>query len=229
MGVRTTRSSSIDDPITQESRMTTLAMRRAAAPLVGGLLALLIAACSSAAAAPSGVATLQSPDPSGSGDPRASPSASLSPEDAALAFARCMREHGIPMDDPKVGGGANGPISISIGGPGIDTEKLEAAQEACGGFMGVSGPKGTMPPDLLDKLVEYASCMREHGIDFPDPQTNGGGVIIGGPGSKDALDPSSPKFQAAHEACRSIMPDGGPGFTVGGSSTDVGPKTTTGG
>ena len=144
MSVRRRAASSNDDPPAQESRMTTLATRRAAAPLIGGLLTLLIAACSQAAAAPSGVATLQSPDAAASGDPEASPSASLSPEDAALAFARCMREHGIPMDDPQVGGGANGPISISIGGPGIDREKLQAAQEACGGFMGVSGPKGTM-------------------------------------------------------------------------------------
>jgi len=210
--------------------MTTLATRRAAGPLAGGLLALLITACSPAAAAPSGVATLHSPDAAASGDPAASPSASLSPEDSALAFAKCMREHGIPMDDPQVGGGANGPITISIGGPGIDKEKMQAAQEACGGFMGVSGPKGTMPPDLLDKLVRYASCMREHGIDFPDPQVEGGGVLIGGSASKDALDPSSPEFQAAHEACKSIMPDGGPGFSVGGSSSsDKGPSTTTGG
>ena len=208
--------------------MTMIPTRRAAVPLVGGLLALLIAACSPAAAAPSGVATLQSPDAAASGDPAASPSASLSPEDSALAFARCMREHDIPMDDPQVGGGANGPITIGIGGPGIDKEQLQAAQEACGGFMGVSGPKGTMPPELMDKLVEYASCMREHGIDFPDPQTDGGGVLIGG--DKDALDPSSPEFQAAQEACQSIMPDGGPGFSVGGaSSSDKGPSTTTGG
>jgi hypothetical protein len=209
--------------------MTTLATRRAAAPFVGGMLALLIAACSPAAAAPSGVATLQSPDPAASGDPGASPSASLSPEDSALAFAKGMREHGIPMDDPQVSGGANGPIAISIGGPGIDTEKLQAAQEACGGFMGGSGPDGTVPPDVLDKLVAYASCMREHGIDFPDPQVNGGGVMIGGPGSKDSLDPRSPEFQAAQEACQSILPDGGPDFSVGGSASDKGPSTTTGG
>ena len=70
--------------------------------------------------------------------------------------------------------------------------------------------------------------MREHGIDFPDPQVDGGGRDDRRPGDKDSLDPSSPEFQAAQEACQSIMPDGGPGFSVGGAP-DKGPSTTTGG
>lgn len=54
------------------------------------------------------------------------------------------------------------------------------------------------------KLVQYAQCMREHGVpSFPDP-VNGQlqlRVTKGGP-----LDPSSPQFQSAQQACKSLEP-----------------------
>ena len=63
------------------------------------------------------------------------PEASVDPEDAALAFAQCMREHGIDMPDPQVG--SNGEMSFSIGaGPGkLDRSQLQEAQEACQDLM----------------------------------------------------------------------------------------------
>ena len=55
-------------------------------------------------------------------------------------------------------------------------------------------------------------CMREHGIDMPDPQFGESGAVqqrIGGPAST----PTDPKFQAAQKACRGRagMIGGGPG------------------
>jgi hypothetical protein len=56
------------------------------------------------------------------------------------------------------------------------------------------------------KLVQYAQCMRANGVpSFPDP-VNGQlqlQVTRGGP-----LDPSSPQFQAAQKACKSLEPPG---------------------
>ena len=51
--------------------------------------------------------------------------------------------------------------------------------------------------------------MRGHGVsDFPDPGA-GGGIQIGGPGSK--LNPGSPSFQAAQRSCAKYAPfKGGP-------------------
>jgi hypothetical protein len=60
----------------------------------------------------------------------------------ALAFAECMREHGVEMPDPQFD--ENGGIGIMIGGPDgprIDPETMQAAQEACGELMGP--PPGT--------------------------------------------------------------------------------------
>jgi hypothetical protein len=57
--------------------------------------------------------------------------------------------------------------------------------------------------ELEDAFLEYAQCMRDHGIDFPDPEFNGdGAVAIRGGG-----DPDDPEFQAAEEACRTLLED----------------------
>jgi hypothetical protein len=51
----------------------------------------------------------------------------------------------------------------------------------------------------------YSRCMRAHGLkDFPDPNSNGGLGISAHPGSD--LDPNSPLFQAAQQACKSLAP-----------------------
>jgi hypothetical protein len=51
-------------------------------------------------------------------------------------------------------------------------------------------------------MLAYSHCMRDHGIwDFPDPDANGGIDMSG-----SDLDPDSPQFQAAQEACKSLLP-----------------------
>jgi hypothetical protein len=81
---------------------------------------------------------------------------------------------------------------------------------ACGGD-GPHTPAGSSSGGAdLAKLQQYAQCMRSHGIsDFPDPQPNPGGQggsfqTSGGPGSD--LDHNDPRYQAADQACKSLMP-----------------------
>jgi hypothetical protein len=56
--------------------------------------------------------------------------------------------------------------------------------------------------------VKFAQCMREHGIDMPDPEPGKGPMVrmTGGPGGQD-------KMNKAMEACRQYnpMPDNGQG------------------
>jgi hypothetical protein len=61
---------------------------------------------------------------------KASPEEMEKQFEKALAFAKCMRAHGIQMPDPKREGDG---ISMSIGGPGssIDPTRMDAAQKAC--------------------------------------------------------------------------------------------------
>jgi hypothetical protein len=132
--------------------------------------------------------------------PSASPS--VDRMDAALAYAKCMREHGISdFPDPQPGGG----IAIQAG-PGSDLDpdnpQFKAADEACRSLLPTPSEEDQQR-DFAD-MLRYAQCMREHGIpDFPDPKP-GEGISISADQGSD-LDPNNPQFQAANKAC------GGPG------------------
>ena len=194
----------------------------AAWPIV--LATLLLTACTGASAAPSGVASLTDPGASSSPGSSPAPSGSLSPEDAMLAFARCMREHGVDMPDPQPGQKG---LTFAAK-PGTDMKAMDEAQQACGPIMQRAGrgPGASLSPEELDKLVKFAQCMRAHGVDMPDPQTSGGGIQIGG---RDKLDPNGSTFQAATDACSSLLPGGGPKTDSGGDGAGGGPVTNTAG
>jgi hypothetical protein len=130
---------------------------------------------------------------------------SRDPQQAALDFARCMREHGVDMPDPEVD--EQGRIRVRIGGGGgpgsgarPDPKKLEAAQKACGGLMGGGDDDRKLDPADRDAMVAFARCMREHGIDMPDP-TGEGGLVMRKDDDKGGPDPDSEKFQQAEQAC----------------------------
>ena len=145
----------------------------------------------------------------------------LGTHDVALLFqkwAQCMRQHGVDMADPVIDnqGGAN--ISITAK-PAQGA--MEGAMAACQALQqaAVSAANGGHPPEKPDpaKLLNFAKCMRAHGIaDFPDPSPNGGLQIQGGPGSD--LGPDNPTFQAAQSACQPILGSlkGGMRIQVGG-------------
>jgi hypothetical protein len=122
------------------------------------------------------------------------------PQQAALDFARCMREHGVNMPDPEVDDQGRIRVRIGAGGGGErpDPKKLEAAQQACGSLMGGGDGDRQLDPAERDAMVAFARCMREHGIDMPDP--TGEGLMVRRDG-KDGPDPRSEKFQEAEQAC----------------------------
>ena len=57
------------------------------------------------------------------------------------------------------------------------------------------------------KLITYGTCMRSHGVTkYPDPgSSNGGAVQYGG---STGINPNSPTFQAALQACKKYQPAG---------------------
>jgi hypothetical protein len=153
-------------------------------------------------------------------------------EDAMLEFTECMREHGIDMPDPQTGGGGQGPVVMrQEGGSEADREELEAAQEECGEIMeDVFGDRPAIDPEeeaeMRDNALAYAECMREHGIDMPDPEFSDGGM---GMRLGDGIDPEDPDFVEAEEACRPELgfDDGeGPTTNRSGPGGD-GPSTQT--
>jgi hypothetical protein len=133
----------------------------------------------------------------GSAKPTATPSTGPSDRTEAMhKFAQCMRDHGVDMEDPQPGE----PMTIK-GGPG-DKEKMDKAQKACQQYLPGGGELQTPDPQMLDQIRKYAQCMRDHGIDMPDPDPNEPGKISinGGP------DPNSQKFKDAESACNHLMP-----------------------
>jgi hypothetical protein len=68
---------------------------------------------------------------------------------------------------------------------------------------------------IHEQALRFASCMRRNGVgDFPDPAASGS-LTIDGVVNGSSLDPNSPAFKRALEACRSLEP---PGF-VGAKAT----------
>jgi hypothetical protein len=137
------------------------------------------------------------------------PTAGPKIEDAALKFAQCMRGQGIDFPDPR----KDEDGGVQMGGPrvgeGVSRQKLDTAHKACEKHL-----RKIKRPDLSDEemarvrkdSLRHARCMRENGIDFPDPQfsADGGVTVKIEPGS--GIDPRSPKFQSAEKACAKELP-----------------------
>jgi hypothetical protein len=70
-----------------------------------------------------------------------------------------------------------------------------------------STPGGSTTASGHGSPLAYSRCMRTHGVpNFPDPTPQGnGGFSISLP---HGVDPRSPQFQAADQACKSSMPGG---------------------
>ena len=143
------------------------------------------------------------------------------PQEAALEWAECMREHGIDVPDPQID--EDGRLEVRPAtGMRLDRngDDFREAREACGSPFGDAGPPQLSEAEreeMQETMLEFAKCMREHGVDMPDPDFSGGGGVFraGGPGS--GIDPGSETFQKAQEACQDILEDAmrGGGLRVG--------------
>lgn len=162
------------------------------------LLAALAGCGGKASAGDDGIASADS-GTSASPDPSSSPSAgaSLSPEQRQLKFAQCMRANGVDMPDPDPNGNP-GMVKIDRGDP-----KFEAAYEKCKEFAPFGNGDRTLSPQDQQRMLDLTKCMREHGINMPDPDPNQGGIKID---KNSGINPDDPKFKAAMEACRQYMP-----------------------
>jgi hypothetical protein len=183
----------------------------------------------------------------GSGSPTSS---SVDPQEAFVEFTKCMRENGIDLPDPQLvhaspaGSAGDGPVVVA-GGPVI------AANSADGPSTGAVGPAGIDPSSdeykaaneicqpILDNaigeikidpaveaeqranMLAFAKCMREQGIDFPDPvfSSNGGVSINNDDAGGAGPAPDSEAFQKANQACADLLGDAGMIFTAAPAGT----------
>ncbi len=141
----------------------------------------------------------------------------------ALALSASVAAGG----SPSPGGAGAGGIVV-VGGPvaagaSADVEKIEAA------------------------FTKYTACMREHGVDMPDPvklevsstldataaEAPAAGItVVAGTSEALSLDPASEDFAAADVACSSILEDAGilsgTGVIAGPIEGSAGLSTSTG-
>ena len=155
----------------------------AAAIVATAALALLTASCGGSPASPASPPGL----PAGTAQ--------------ALAYAHCMRSHGIPgYPDPNVHGNA----LFSLGGVDTHSPQFQSADETCQKQTGFGHFSAAQQQQGMTAMLKYANCMRAHGItNFPDPFENSQQMGFNLPAG---IDPNSPRVKAASKTCQPILP-----------------------
>lgn len=138
-----------------------------------------------------------SPSSAGGSSPAASGSSSSSGSQL-VAYARCMRAHGV-TDYPD-----SGAVTGATPGSDLDPDNptYQAARQACQSLHPTIHQNQSQAAQNLAAGLAFSKCMRQHGItNYPDPGPhsgpNGGyGINLSG------VDMNSPQFQAAKQACQ---------------------------
>jgi hypothetical protein len=195
-------------------------------------LAALAAGCGGGPGAPRVAAlgttgsTTTTPTPGGTAPPADGGSGSSLKMAGGRAFSACMRSHGVHnFPDPDAQGG----LTIdSTSGIDPSSPQFQAAQRACQKLL----PGGGRPPSPAEQAkmqawaLRFSACMRSHGVpNFPDPTFRGGAVEIK-IDARSGVDPRSPTFRAAQQACQADLPGlRGTGGAVGkaAASSDTAP------
>lgn len=94
-----------------------------------------------------------------------------------VKFAKCMRDNGVNMPDPKTDGNGGVMIEAMPGDEASapDEEKMKSAHEACKQHLPNGGDFKPPSPEEQDKLRQQAKCMRDKGHNWPDPNFDGNG------------------------------------------------------
>jgi hypothetical protein len=132
-------------------------------------------------------------------------SSSGSTRDQALAYAHCLRTHGVPNWPDPDSSGVFDKSKLTPQQLGASDSQIQAAQSACNHLL----PNGGRPPNQAERqqiraqALRFSRCVRVHGVpSFPDPDSSG---RIPDPATV-GIDQGSPRFEAANQACRKWRP-----------------------
>jgi hypothetical protein len=87
-------------------------------------------------------------------------------------------------------------------GGGADGDGVATAGGGGDGAASASATPGPMSDE--ERQVKFSQCMRDQGVDMPDPEIEGGRVRIQAPENADPQ-----KVQTAMEKCKQYLPNGG--------------------
>lgn len=139
--------------------------------------------------------TAAAPDPAAAAASGGSPDLDdMTDEERLLEFAQCMRDNGVDFPDPVIE--ADGTVAFGrrpgrgsgqgLAEIGRDPD-LPKARMACTDLLqglpfGPGGGRDFDDAELQDSLLDFARCMRDKGIDMPDPDFSGFRSGAGGDG-----------------------------------------------
>ena len=184
-------------PVIEGNRVRVLRHRPVAGFVVGAAaLALLAAGCGGGSS------------PKVGGGP-SSTTAATAAQNGALAFARCMRSHGLPKWPDPTSGGEFDKSKLRL--TGYSVSQVQAAEGGpCNHLLatGGSSQRYTITPADRAAYLRAAACMRSHGSpDFPDPTFQNDNVQTNIPSS---VNQDAPAFKRAAGTCTRLIPAGLP-------------------
>ena len=150
------------------------------------------------------VSTTTTASPSGGGSAKAT---------GLLAYASCMRSHGVPNFPDPAGTGGIPKDAVIRAFHAVSNAPAQAASNECahllpaGGSLSGQATQAVPTQDRQDYL-KAAACMRSHRItNFPDPIFSGGNVNFP---ISSSIDQNSPQFAQAVQICTKLIPAGLP-------------------
>lgn len=181
---------------------------RRAGPLVAalGTIALVAAACGGGSSHGPGVARARGTTTTvASSGASGSRSSGTSRQSELLHFSKCMRSHGVPnFPDLSVTGGILNGLAHS--GVNPETPAFQSALQACKKYNAAGNLTPAQSAAQNAEGLQFSQCMRSHGVpNYPDPTTGPlGEQVINLHGT--GIDPTSPTYQAANQACQRLFP-----------------------
>jgi hypothetical protein len=125
----------------------------------------------------------------------------------AIAYARCIRAHGVPnYPDPTITHQGNGVgISQGVSAQVAQSPAFNSATHACAKLQpGGAQGQGAQPVSAAQQaqLVTFAACVRRHGVpNMPDPSSSGAFNL------PQQVNQNTPAFSTAVKKC---LPNGLP-------------------
>jgi hypothetical protein len=106
------------------------------------------------------------------------------------------------------GGGTKTPTVAHLG----SSASSNGSPSSSGSSSASAGTSHSGSASPGSEAVAYSACVRAHGVpSFPDPQVSvHGGEVQVAIGINPSIS-SNPHFQSAQQACRKLLPNGGPG------------------
>jgi hypothetical protein len=136
----------------------------------------------------------------GGSDSGTQPTGSSQSQDTLLKYAQCMRDNGVPVPDPIAGDAGS-----MYKGVDQDSASFKTADGVCGPILqGVVQDRknhgGQDQNEQQQKLLALAQCLRDHGVNVPDPVA-GQEKPFG-----DSLNRSDPNVSKAIQTCNQAAP-----------------------